>query len=561
MRGRPLFRCTALQTAAVQACNPVSPSSVPLGTEYKTNVLSWHHPQIFNSGLFASDEPPNSPFTSLLTTLIVLGLFFINMTIDERYDPYYPNHRICCLMENNHNKCKELITYFKEELKLTCDDLTKAKDMNEYGEDFGLQPLHVLMMSCNGEGCLELAQYLADLCPALLEKPDYSGNLPIHQIPARVANGCEYQLEARIWLMKQYPEGLKVDGNGTPLARAISYGKKRITMAIANEFPHLLRDSKSCVMMPVEHGKLPFNYALDCKENEIATMLLELYPEAIKFSLAGNDEILSLLIGSVEEDVREKSHNHNEDDNAKCSNADNKIPDWKQRAVVCVMERFRSRKEAAVKREVQIQHEIEQTIKQLARSEDSFLSTIKSKWPASALSAVIKAVTGQQQSNADSGSSEGEATKDELIATIKSLFVMTETQPRGATNSEKEKKILALEKESKKQKEEIAELKKRIAELESSHELHGLGTTPTTTDQDNSNGRDGSSSTVKSEVAVNEEVEEESSNRKRGREEEPPRSEPPTPSIVKSEGTTTTIVKSEEASPPPSSSSSKKTKR
>ena len=53
------------------------------------------------------------------------------MTLDlsDNEKPRGRNLRICRLMKNNNDKCKDLLTYFKEELKLSREDLKEAIDV------------------------------------------------------------------------------------------------------------------------------------------------------------------------------------------------------------------------------------------------------------------------------------------------------------------------------------------------------------------------------------------------------------------------------------------------
>jgi hypothetical protein len=73
-----------------------------------------------------------------------------------------------------------------------------------------------------------------------------NGQLPIHVMPNRDASSCEQNLDARVFLMEKYPEGLKIKdkkekSHHTMLSSAIREEETYIVDMIALKFSHMLQ--------------------------------------------------------------------------------------------------------------------------------------------------------------------------------------------------------------------------------------------------------------------------------------------------------------------------------
>jgi hypothetical protein len=143
-----------------------------------------------------------------------------------------------------HDQCKTLLKVFHHE-NLKLEDVASARD------DYGLFPIHNVLLYCWGEGVLELVRYLVELDPDCVKRKTHAGLLPIHVMPGmpltvestRLDVIQNDQLQARIFLMKQFPEGIRHFNQygRSPLSEALKAKCNIIVKAILDESPELAK--------------------------------------------------------------------------------------------------------------------------------------------------------------------------------------------------------------------------------------------------------------------------------------------------------------------------------
>ena len=160
-------------------------------------------------------------------------------------------------IRKNRGTCRELVKRFESE-NINCEDVANSKTSS------GFSPIHYVMVFCKGEGILDLVQFLVRRHPKCVRSKNSNGALPINLMPAstnpqQVIDEMQRdQLQARLYLIKKFPDGIKMEDNDgeSPLVRAI-IGKCNILVeAIAERFPELVREANG-------KGRLPLHYDLD----------------------------------------------------------------------------------------------------------------------------------------------------------------------------------------------------------------------------------------------------------------------------------------------------------
>lgn len=334
------------------------------------------------------------------------------MTIDDTYsgrpDTRPPEQSIPHIIQKNRTKCDELTKYFKEKnkkknKKLALQDVKAAK------------PLSVIIMrSCYGDGVEDLVEYFYGLYPDSV-KEFVNGQLPIHVMPNADASACKQNLEARVFLMKKYPEGLKIKyekekSHHTLFSSAIREEETDIVEMIVQKFPHIL-------LFKLENKKnffaggnrndnddkeiLPFNYAIKYQKFESATILFIFYPDAIMMGSSPslghhNDES---LIPRIIKYIERKWNSNDE------------IQSWQRKSFICLMDYFSNIKNIA-------QNEMEEKIQNTTEAENQLLSTIKNKWPNDVLKSILKTMIDnkKQKMVAGGGGQRGVRKIDNLIS-------------------------------------------------------------------------------------------------------------------------------------------------
>lgn len=143
-------------------------------------------------------------------------------------------------IEKNCDNPRQLLQSFKNKNMAGM----KNPDEDEYNET----PLHYVMWFCHGQGILELVEYLVDCDPEWMKATNKNGILPIHCMPTTNDEQIQKdQLEARRFLMQEFPDGLKIKNQygRTPLEAATKTGRYIIAEAI-EEFiggRHVIADS------------------------------------------------------------------------------------------------------------------------------------------------------------------------------------------------------------------------------------------------------------------------------------------------------------------------------
>jgi hypothetical protein len=175
------------------------------------------------------------------------------------------------------DQCKSLLKVFHDE-NLKLEDVASARDA------YGLFPIHNVLFYSRGEGVLELVRYLVELDPDCVKRKTHAGLLPIHVMPGIPFTGESTsldvsqndQLKARIFLMKQFPEGLKhINQYGrSALSEAIKAKCNIIVKAILDESPELAK-------WPQENGRIPLHLAIEEKNSTAINLLLHSYPEGL----------------------------------------------------------------------------------------------------------------------------------------------------------------------------------------------------------------------------------------------------------------------------------------
>jgi hypothetical protein len=178
-------------------------------------------------------------------------------------------------ISTHRNNCAHLLCRFRL-ANLTPENVKEAKSKG------GLSALHCVLWFCSGPGILDLVMYLVKLDPDCYRKQNNFGNLAIHCFPhddssLRKKRKTEQdQLEARLFLNKLYPEGLKHKNKDgvTPLVKAIRLNYNLLAAAIIKQYPEL-------AMFRDRRGKTPLNHALELDNNVVVEAILTASPEAI----------------------------------------------------------------------------------------------------------------------------------------------------------------------------------------------------------------------------------------------------------------------------------------
>jgi len=195
-----------------------------------------------------------SDLATIKTTTVCLPMTIIEPQPYNEDDPYL----LCNLIQLNCSNCRELARYFSEK-----GYGRRAIEQGEW-QDGGWKPLHVIMSLCYGEGVLELVRYIVDTCPESVKQKDIAKKLPIQIMPDKKANTCKHNLEARFFLLKQYPELLQA---------AMLKDEQGIIGAIVNEFPELI-DAESYVAI--------LKAAMEKDNQGIVEAIVDLFPELLE---------------------------------------------------------------------------------------------------------------------------------------------------------------------------------------------------------------------------------------------------------------------------------------
>ena len=190
------------------------------------------------------------------------------------------------------DQCKTLLKVFHDE-NLKLEDVASARDA------YGLFPIHCVLFYCWGEGVLDLVRYLVELDPDCVKRKTHAGSLPIHVMPGMPFTGestsldaCQKdQLEARIFLMKHFPEGMKHTNQygRSALSEAIKAKCNIIVKAILDESPELAK-------WPQENGRIPLHLAIEEKNSTAINLLLHSYPEGLTVcDKAGKSPLMAVL--------------------------------------------------------------------------------------------------------------------------------------------------------------------------------------------------------------------------------------------------------------------------
>lgn len=171
----------------------------------------------------------------------------------------------------NKAKCNEILERFK------------ASDISEEGfSSENAIPqflLHEVMRHCQGEGILQLIEYLVKRNPACVQQLDLEGNLPLHilpqgfSLPATKESIQADQLQARRFMMQQYPQALKKTNyrGETPLVIAINVDYNILVKDIITEFPKSLKETD-------QQGKYPIQYAIESGNTDAVKLILQKDP-------------------------------------------------------------------------------------------------------------------------------------------------------------------------------------------------------------------------------------------------------------------------------------------
>lgn len=178
-------------------------------------------------------------------------------------------------IRKNRSNCLELVKRF-EKANINCEDVAKAKSKS------GWLPLHYVMIFCKGEGILELVQFLVRRHPKCVQATTDRDTLPINLMPPTtnpqpvIDSMQRDQLQARIYIMKKYPEGVKMeDKDGeTPIVRAVISRCNILVQAMLEKFPELAKEPNSI-------GKLPLHYAMETSNADAVKLLYSVYPDGI----------------------------------------------------------------------------------------------------------------------------------------------------------------------------------------------------------------------------------------------------------------------------------------
>lgn len=188
-------------------------------------------------------------------------------------------------IRDSQDECFELLRRFKK-ANISSEDVANAESTKTRA-----LPLHFVLRFCSGAGILELIKYLVELYPEGVARRTIHGHLPIHVLPGRPrgqqvdgesprvkssASMQQDQLEARLFLMYYYTEGLNVtDKKGyTPLVRAIRVHYNEIVKVIVEEFQEHVQES--CKTMD---QRTPLNHAAQGSNFDAVKMLIRACPE------------------------------------------------------------------------------------------------------------------------------------------------------------------------------------------------------------------------------------------------------------------------------------------
>eukprot|EP00980_Cylindrotheca_fusiformis_P012113 scaffold2927_cov143-Cylindrotheca_fusiformis.AAC.3 len=179
-------------------------------------------------------------------------------------------------IRKNRSHCLDLVKKF-EQANVNCEDVANAKSQS------GWLPLHYVMIFCKGEGILELVQFLVRRHPKCVQAKTDRNELPINLMPPTtnpqpIIDAMQRdQLQARLYLMNKYPEGVTLeDKDGeTPIVRAVISRCNIILKAILDKFPHLAKQPNSI-------GKLPLHYAMETANADAVKLLYSVYPDGIE---------------------------------------------------------------------------------------------------------------------------------------------------------------------------------------------------------------------------------------------------------------------------------------
>jgi hypothetical protein len=165
------------------------------------------------------------------------------------------NKEIC----RHNNNCEALLAVLKE-ADLSCKDVVKA--INNHGN----LPMHHVMAYCYGEGVLDLVKYLLELHPECAKTTCHAGYLPIHVMPKKEVYQ-QSQLEARLFLTKQYPGGMVLSNKlgNTPICQAIASNCNEVVRSMIEAYPLMTKRGWSRVNL--------FDFAIK-KKNKVATQLI-----------------------------------------------------------------------------------------------------------------------------------------------------------------------------------------------------------------------------------------------------------------------------------------------
>ncbi|CAJ1958972.1 unnamed protein product [Cylindrotheca closterium] len=179
-------------------------------------------------------------------------------------------------IRKHRNNCVDLLQKLQK-AHVNGDDVANAKNKS------GWLPLHFVMVFCKGPGVLELVKFLWRMHPLCLQAKTDRDTLAVNLMPPTtnpqpVIDAMQRdQLEARVWLMKKYPQSIRMeDKDGeTPLVRAIIGRCNILVAAMIQRFPELTQETNN-------RGRLPLHYAMESANAGAVSMLYGAYPDGIE---------------------------------------------------------------------------------------------------------------------------------------------------------------------------------------------------------------------------------------------------------------------------------------
>lgn len=157
------------------------------------------------------------------------------------------------------------------------------EDVQQVNKSTGMTPLHYVMIFCKGPSILNLVKFLVRRDPSCIASKTNRDTLAINCMPPTtnpqnvIDEMQRDQLQARLYLMKKYPQGVNMedmDGE-TPLIRAIIGRCNLLVEKITENFPDTVFQKSSKIQ------KLPLHYAMETTNDTALKLLYQKYPQGI----------------------------------------------------------------------------------------------------------------------------------------------------------------------------------------------------------------------------------------------------------------------------------------